>query len=152
MTVDPPGSLENAPAQSCTLVQNRGLLLSADPCGKILRAVHRHAEQHFGVLRTTILRALAEKDPSAVRVHPHAVGMVRYQVGLARELRNPEAVVRIGREQLQKCRGWMTGVAHRYVQLVGSYDSELGIAKLPPELVTDGGRFQRGCWLGSILD
>ena len=104
------------------------------------------------MLRPAILRALAEKDSGAVRVHPHAVGMVRNQVGLARELRNPEAVVGVGGQQLQECRRGMSGIAHRYVQLVGSDDAELGIAELPPELVPDHCYVQGGRRLGSILD
>ena len=43
-------------------VLNGGLLLGADPGGKLFRTVHRDAQQHLCVLNSAVLRALAEKD------------------------------------------------------------------------------------------
>ena len=83
-------------------VLSRGLLLCAHPRGKIFRTVHRNAQQHLGMLCSAVLRALAKKDSRALRVHPHSVRVVGNQVGLSREFRDPEAVVGIGRKQLQE--------------------------------------------------
>jgi hypothetical protein len=56
---------------------------------------------------------------------------------LPAKLRHPEAVIHVGRQQVQKCRLRIAhGRAHRHVQFVGRHDAQLGIAELPPELVS----------------
>ena len=121
------------------VVLNGGLLLCADPRGKIRGPVHGNAQQHLGVLRAAILRALAEIDSRTRRVDPHLVHAIRNQVGLAAQLRDPEAVVGVGRQQLQECGRGMRGIAHRNVQFVCRDDAELRIPELPPELMADDG-------------
>jgi hypothetical protein len=91
------------------------------------------------VLRAAILRALAEIDSRPGRVHPHLVYAIRNQVGFSAELGDPEAVVGIGRQQLQECWCRVGRIARRNVQLVGRDDAELWISKLPPVLVPDDG-------------
>src|SRR5262249_14734049 len=63
------------------------------------------------------------------------VHAVRNQIDLAGELRNPEAVVGVGRQQRQEGRSESQRIAHRNVQLVGRDDTERRVAVLPPELV-----------------
>src|ERR1700691_1863695 len=70
-------SFKHPPASDDTIVLDRGFLLGAYPGGKILRRIHRNAEEHFGVLHTAVLGTLTNKDSGALRVHPHFVGMVR---------------------------------------------------------------------------
>src|SRR5579862_2635876 len=103
---------KHSPARGCTSVFESGFLLGAHPAGKILRSIDRNAEQHLGVLRSAVLRTLAQKNAGALRVYPHSVGMVWNEVGLSCKLRHPKAVVGIGREQSHKCGGGMTVIAH----------------------------------------
>src|SRR5579859_4267300 len=71
-------------------------LLGANPRSKLLRPIHRNAEEHFRVLCSAVLCTLPQKDTGSFRVHPHSVGMVRDEVGLTCKLRHPKAVVSIG--------------------------------------------------------
>ena len=89
-------------------VLDRGLLLRANPRVEFVGRIDRHPLQHLGVLRSAVLRALAEKHARSMRIHPQMVHPVRNQVGFAGELRNPEAVVGVGGEQLS---GTSVGVA-----------------------------------------
>ena len=91
------------------------------------------------MLCSTVLGTLPKKDTCALRIHPHSVGVIRNEVGLACKLWHPKAVVGIGRKQLQKrwCR--MTGITHRDVQFVGCHDPQLRVAKLPPVLMSNRG-------------
>jgi hypothetical protein len=86
------------------------------------------------VLRSAILRALAEIDSRPQRVEPHLVHAIRNQVGFATEFRNPEAVVGVGGEKLQEGGRRMRGIACRNVQLVCSDDTKFRISEFPPEL------------------
>src|SRR5207247_9061560 len=135
LTVAAGGRSENAPAGDRLFVPNRGLQLCPTPSVEIFSTVHRHAQQHLGVLRPAILRALAEKDAGAIRIHPHLVYPIRNQVGFTGKLRNPEAVVSVGGKQLQECWLRTCRIAHGNVQLVCRHDPEPWIPKLPPELV-----------------
>ena len=71
----------------------------AGPSAETLQECPQSPQQHLGVLCAAILRALADKDSCLVRVDPHFILAIRNQVGLARQLRNPETVVGIGRKQ-----------------------------------------------------
>src|SRR6516162_3933236 len=122
---------DNARVLSCRL------LLAANPGGEVLGTIDRDTQKHLCVLGPAILRALAEENACALRVHPHPVRMIGNKICLARELRNPKAVVGISRKQLQECGRGMTRVAYRNVQLVCSNDAELRIAKLPPKLMSN---------------
>src|SRR5580692_5951205 len=78
--------------------------------------------------------------------------MVRNEVRLPRKLRHPEAVVSIGREQLQErwCR--MAGIAHRDVQFVSCDDSQPRVSKLPPVLMPNRGDLYSARRFWSILN
>src|SRR6266478_3820109 len=93
-------AFKHSPTCDCACVFGSGSLLSANPGGKILLPIHRHAQQHLCVLCSTVLGTLAKKNTCALRIHPHSVGVVRNEVGLACKLRHPKAVVSIGRKQL----------------------------------------------------
>src|SRR5262249_55087022 len=73
------------------------------------------------------------------------------EVGLAAQLRNPEAVIRVRGEQLHERRPWVRGIAHGDVQLVRGDDPEAGVAELPPELMTDDGDVERAGWPARVL-
>src|SRR5439155_22761079 len=152
VTVDTCSCFENAPAGGYLFILRRRLLLRSDPRVKIFGAVYGHPQKHLGVLRPAILRALAEKDSGASRIHPHTVRVVRNQVGLTAKLRNPEAVVRIGGKQLQECGPGMCGITHGNVQLVCGDDPEAWIPILPPELMPNDGDVYSTRRLWSILD
>ena len=143
---------EDAPASGYIRVEHCRLLLGVDPRGKPLRTVNVNPQQHLGVLRAAILRALAKKDAGLVRIDPHVIHAIGNQVGLARQLRNPETVVRVGGKQRQKSGCRVRGIAYRNVQLIGSDDALLWITKLPPELVSDGDDLDRILRLRSILN
>src|SRR6266550_926064 len=130
---------KDSPARDCAWVFDSGLLLSANPGGKILRPIHRNPEQHLRVLGSAVLGTLAKKDACALRIHPHSVGVIRNEVGLACKLRHPKAVVGIGRKQLQKSWCRMTGIAYWDVQFVGCDYPQLRISKLPPVLMSNRG-------------
>ena len=119
---------------------------------ELVAGIHIDAQQHLGVLRSAILRALAQEEAGLVRVDPHAVRVIRNQVGLARQARDPEAVVGIGGKQLSGMSAWDGRIADRHVQLVGRDDAESGIAILPPELVTDDGHFDGIGGLRGVLN
>ena len=85
-------------------VLDRGLALGANPRVEFVGRIDRHAQQHLGVLGPAVLRALAEKDARSMRIEPQVVHSVRNQVDFAGELRNPEAVVGVGGQQLQERR------------------------------------------------
>src|ERR1700745_2198135 len=104
------------------------------------------------MLNSAVLRALAKKDSGAQWVHPNSVRMVGNQVGLAREFRNPEAVVSVSRKQGQERRSGIRWIAHRDVQLIGCNDPQLRVTKLPPELVPDGSDLDGARWLRSVLN
>src|SRR5207245_7765883 len=110
------------------------------------------AEQHLSVLRSAILRALAQVDPWPGRVHPHLVLAIRNQVGLPAQLRNPETVVGIGREQLEEGRRWMLRVTDRNVQFICRNNAEIWISELPPILMADDRDIYGASGLGSVLD
>ncbi len=73
------------------------LLLVRDPGGELGRRIGIHADQHLGVLRSAVLRALAQIEPWRLGIDPHGVDPVGNQVHLAGEPRNPEAVIGVGR-------------------------------------------------------
>src|ERR1700735_486727 len=104
------------------------------------------------MLNSAVLRALTKKDSRALRVHPHPVRMVGNQVGLAREFRDPEAVVGVSGKQGQECRIRICGIAHWDVQLIRGNDPQLRVAKLPPVLVSDGVDLDGARGLRSILN
>src|ERR1700728_1992603 len=152
MTVHAGIPFKHSPAGDCTSVFDRGFLLSLNPVGKILRSLHRNAEEHLGVLGSAVLRTLTKKDSRVLRVHPHSVGVIWNEVRLAGKFRHPKAVVSIGREQLQKRRRRMTGIAHWDVQFVGGDNPQPRIAKFPPVLMSNSDHIHSASRLWSILN
>src|SRR6202030_3099690 len=104
------------------------------------------------MLRSAILRALAQVEPALLRVDPHRIGVVGNQVGLTSQTGNPEAVICIRGEQGDESRCRVSRVTHRNVQFIGSYDLQVRIAILPPELMADGDHLNRVGWVRSLLN
>ena len=105
--------------------------------GEILGAVNVNPQQHLGVLRAAILRALAEINAGLVRIHPHLVDAIRNQVCLSRQAGEPRSCGPCRRKAASRTWASDGRLADRNVQLVRSDDAELRIAKLPPELMAD---------------
>ena len=89
------------------------------------------------MLRSTVLRALAEVQTGLLRVHPRGIGMVGNQVGLTRETGDPEAVIRIGGEQGDESWRGVSRVAYRHVKLIRGHDVQTRIAIFPPKLMAN---------------
>src|ERR1700747_1421551 len=104
------------------------------------------------MLNAAVLRTLTKKDSGTQWVHPHSVRMVGNQVGLAREFRDPEAVIGVSRKQGQEGRSRIRGIAYRDVQLIRCNDPQLRVAKLPPVLVPDGSDLDGARRFGSVLN
>ena len=120
----------------------RGLLLRADPRVEVLGAVDRHAQQHLGVLRSAVLRALAEKDARCAAGSIH-ISLTRF--GIRSVLPASCGIQKLwsvsADSSFRNVGVGCARIAHRNVQLVGGDDAELGIAELPPELMPDDGDF-----------
>src|SRR5262249_1719397 len=104
--------------------------------------MHDHANQHARVLSPAILRAVAQVCSWRHGFYPHAVVAVWNDIGFSGELWDPEAVRDIGRFQFKKRRSRLSRVAHRNMQFVRGHDAKVGIADLPPPLVTADCDFQ----------
>src|SRR5664279_6001380 len=89
------------------------------------------------MLSSAILRALADVYTGLMRIDPHAVGAVWYEVSLACQFGDPEAVVGIGRKQRDMRGSGIPWIADRYMQLIRSDETLLRVLKLPPELVAN---------------
>src|SRR5215472_15797147 len=72
----------------------RGFALLRDPSLEVLLRIHVHAQEHFGVLHSAVLRALPEKNSRFVRIDPGMVHSIGNQVRLPRALRNPKTMIR----------------------------------------------------------
>ena len=152
VAVDARGSFIDAAAGGDTCIHNRGLFLSLHPSGEAFGRIHVDAQEHLGVLRAAVLRALAEEQAGLVRIEPHIVDAVRNQVSFSVELRNPEAVIRVRGEKFEKRRSRISWIADGNVKFVRSDDTERGVAELPPELMTDGDDIHSSGRLGSVLN
>src|ERR1700722_1915907 len=80
-------------------IHGRRLMLLLNPAIELGTRLNVDAQQHLRVLRPAILRALAQIDSALVGSNPHAVRVVRNQIGLARQARNPETVVGVRRQK-----------------------------------------------------
>ena len=141
VAVDAGGRLEYSLALRSSIAHGCVLALLLNPAIEIGTWLNVNAEQHLGVLRSAVLRTLPKVNARLMRIDPHTIGMVGNQVGLAGEARDPEAVVRIRRQQRDQCRNRVVGVAHRNMEFIRSHDSERRVSVLPPELVSDGDDF-----------
>lgn len=126
-------------------------LLLRDPCGKGRWRIRIDADEHFGVLGSAVLRALAEIEAGLGGVNPHGIDLIWNQIHFAGEARDPEAMVGIGRGHSEIGQGRMHSIANGYMEFVCSDDAELGIAVLPPELMTYDNDIECVGWLGCGL-
>src|SRR5258705_13308089 len=111
------------------------MLLIPDPGIELLWRVGIYAQQHHRVLRTAELSALAEVEPRLPGIHPHCVHMIRDQICLPSQLRNPEAVVDICRSQLEEG-GCTRSVGTGWnVEFVRGDHAVFRVSELPPELM-----------------
>src|SRR5687768_4528875 len=85
------GEKDRAPCRRLR-VFSRGSPLRLHPTCELFRRVRDDAKAHFRVLRPAILGAVTEIRASLLRLDPHPVDAVGDQVGLPRELRDPETM------------------------------------------------------------
>ena len=109
------------------------------PRVKVSARIDVDAKQHQAVLRSTVLRTLAEIEAGVVRVDPRVVDAIGNQVRLSRKARHPEAVIRVRGEKFQERWRRIRRIADRDVKFVRGDDAEIGIAELPPELMANRG-------------
>src|SRR6266566_9032197 len=104
------------------------------------------------MLRSAVLGALPQKQVGFMRIDPQTIRVIRNQVNFARQARDPETMIRVCRKQRKE--GWrrMRWVAQRDMELVGRHDLQVGIAILPPKLVTDHYYFKRTRRAGFVLN
>jgi hypothetical protein len=117
------------------------LTLLLNPLIKVRVRLDINAEEHLGVLDSAVLCALAEINAGFVRIDPHAIRMIRYEVRLTCKTWYPEAVIGISGKQREESWSGVCRVTYRYVQFICSHDVEAGVAKLPPKLMTDNSNF-----------
>src|ERR1700681_3203561 len=115
VTVDAGSRFEYSLSLGSSISRGCRLALLLNPTIEVSTRLHVDPQQHFGVLCPAILGALTEVDARLMGINPHAVRVVGNQVSFARQTRNPEAVIRIRRQQLDKRRGWVTIIANRYM-------------------------------------
>jgi hypothetical protein len=99
-----------------------------NPALELIARLHIDAQQHLGVLRSAILRALPEEHSRFVRIDRHLIGVIRNQVGFTRQPWHPETVVCICRQQCQECGTRMRRIAYRHVKFIGCEYVQLRIA------------------------
>src|SRR5260370_28877164 len=86
---------KNTPPRTRFVVVLCRLFLSLDPRSELFGAIDRHSEQHLPVLRSAVLRTLADVDASLVRVDPCVIYAIREQVCLPRKFRKPTALIAV---------------------------------------------------------
>src|SRR4051794_9902315 len=110
-----------------------GLALRLCPLFVLRRVFRNHQESHFRVLVAAELRALATIDAGLVGAQLNAQRMAGYEILLACEIRDPEAVYDVRRLQLDDDRS-----AHWNVKLVRGFERLRRVARvvsrLPPPL------------------
>src|SRR5215469_17589862 len=139
MAVKTRGALEHVPSRTFSFILIRWLLLLVYPGFEAFRTIHVCAQKHLRVLCPAVLRALPQKQARLVGIQPCLVRVIRNQVRLSCELRQPETVIGVGGEQFQECRCGMSGVTHGDMEFVRGNDAKRGVAKFPPKLVPDCG-------------
>src|SRR5215469_3072708 len=99
VTIDASRALEY-PAPFDCLRTHGGILLSRlllplYPIIEVCARLHVDSQEHLPVLSSTVLRALSKVEARLVRIDPCAIRMIRDQICLAGEARNPKAVIGI---------------------------------------------------------
>ena len=88
------------PAAFAHFIANNGwFFFVLHPSIELFARINVHTQQHFGVLRAAILRALTEIESRLVGVDPCVVFAVWNQVRFSRKTWHPKAVVGISRKQ-----------------------------------------------------
>src|ERR1035438_3073883 len=98
MTIDTGGRFEYSLSLGSSATLDCRLALPLNPAIEVSTWLNVDAQQHLGVLRPAILSALAQINSRLLGIDPHAVRMIRNQIGLAGKARDPEAVVCISGE------------------------------------------------------
>src|SRR5271168_1113828 len=83
--------LEELPAFGNCWILHRGLLLIFHPGVIVFRGLHVDTQQHLGMFHAAELGTLAHVHAGFIGIEPDVVHLVRNQVDLAGQLRNPEA-------------------------------------------------------------
>jgi hypothetical protein len=109
---------------------DRLLLLAGQPGIPVFLVEGLGTEQHVGVRIAAVLRTLPPEIAGLVGLDPHEVLLARHEVGLARQLGQPETVDDVVGVEVQLHRA-----PGRKDQLVGGMESVFGIFKSPPPLV-----------------
>jgi hypothetical protein len=117
------------------------LTLLFNPSIEVRMRLDINAEEHLGMLDSAVLCALAEVNAGFVRIDPHTIRMIGYEVRLTCKTWYPEAVIRIRGKQREEGRSWVCRVTYRYVQFIRSHDIEAGVTIFPPKLMTDNSDF-----------
>src|SRR5262245_14250579 len=87
VAVDARGGLEDAPTLRHRVDLRDGLLLTDEPALEVFLRFDDDSQQHLGVLRPAILRALPYIHADIVWIDPRAVRPIRNQIRLAGQLR-----------------------------------------------------------------
>ena len=126
----------HAPGEELFLRNRRGTRFPLEPRLEIRRR-HRHrVERHQRVRPAAVLGALAPKHPGRLGLDHHAVDAAGDHVGLAGEVRDPEAVDHVPRAQrhLDRLAGGQPHLVRADHRLIGAGRK---VPHLPPPLVTD---------------
>jgi hypothetical protein len=123
-----------------------------DPSIEVRTRFDINAEEHLGMLDSAVLCALPDINTGFVRIDPHTIRMIGYEVRLPCKTWYPEAVIRIRGKQRQESRTWVCRVTYRYVQFIRSYNVEAGVAILPPILMADDSDFEGIIRFGGFLN
>jgi hypothetical protein len=102
------------------------LTLLFNPSIEVHARLDVNADQHLGMLDSTVLCALAKINAGLVRIDPHTIRMIGDEVRLPGKTWYPEAVIRIRRKQREESRSWVRRITDRYVQFIRSHDFEAG--------------------------
>src|SRR6202012_460439 len=78
--------------------------------------------------------------------------MIRDQVCLSSQLRDPKAMIDIGRSQLEEGRCRRSAGTHRNVEFICGNYVVFRVPKLPPELMSDDGDIESRLGLWRVLD
>src|SRR5215472_5171328 len=88
-------------------------------------------------------------------IDPHAVHSIGDEVCLSGEPRDPEAVIRVGRQQSDMSGSGVLRITYGNVKFIGGHKPLLWVSKLPPELVAyscDFDRARRETWVLNGMD